>query len=82
MMFAHMVSIDPARNRYRGYIVAIQPTLFSPYALVRSWGRVGSRPRMLVREMASAAQAREEAMKLMALRLRRGYRVIQVDDIW
>ena len=37
--------IDPARNMQRYYGVSLQPDLFGGIALVRSWGRIGSRAR-------------------------------------
>ena len=35
---------DPARNMARFYTMALQPTLFGEWALLREWGRIGSAP--------------------------------------
>ncbi|MCB8835845.1 WGR domain-containing protein [Aurantimonas sp. VKM B-3413] len=35
--------IDPARNMARYYAFTVERTLFGEYALVRRWGRIGSR---------------------------------------
>jgi predicted DNA-binding WGR domain protein len=33
--------LDPVRNMYRYYVIALEPTLFGDTALVRQWGRIG-----------------------------------------
>ena len=35
-------SIDPTRNRFRWYLLDLQPDLFGGVNLVRRWGRIGS----------------------------------------
>ncbi|MCA1304938.1 WGR domain-containing protein [Nitratireductor aquimarinus] len=35
--------IDPARNMARYYTLSVEPTLFGDAALVRQWGRIGTR---------------------------------------
>ena len=34
----HLTRIDPARNMARFYTMALQPTLFGEWALLREWG--------------------------------------------
>lgn len=35
-------SVEPAKNRYRCYVLRLQPDLFGNLALVRTWGRIGT----------------------------------------
>jgi hypothetical protein len=35
--------IDPACNMARYYVLSIEPTLFGDQALIRGWGRIGSK---------------------------------------
>ena len=77
-MLTSFVSIDPAKNRYRTYTIAVQPTLFAPYALVRTWGRIGARPQMRVQEMPQD-KAIHLAEREIIRRLRRGYRLLGGD---
>lgn len=35
--------IDPANNMRRFYRLSVEPTLFGEFALVREWGRLGSK---------------------------------------
>jgi predicted DNA-binding WGR domain protein len=65
--------IDPSRNMARFYALSIEPSLFGAAALVREWGRIGSRGRRRIelfgrREEAEAALNRIESRKR-----RRGY---------
>lgn len=41
--FARFVSLDPDENRQRFYTLTWQPLLWGGGALVRTWGRVGTR---------------------------------------
>ena len=38
---------DPARNMARFYTMALQPTLFGEWALLKEWGRIGSAGRLV-----------------------------------
>ncbi len=35
--------LDPARNMFRFYLLAIEPGLFGGFRLLRQWGRIGAR---------------------------------------
>jgi len=35
--------LDPARNMFRFYLLAIEPDLFGGFRLLRQWGRIGWR---------------------------------------
>jgi predicted DNA-binding WGR domain protein len=39
--------IDPTRNMARFYVLDVQPDLFGCILLVKSWGRVGGRGRVV-----------------------------------
>jgi len=41
MSQVYLTRIDPAQNMARFYALAVQPTLFGEWALVREWGRIG-----------------------------------------
>jgi len=43
----HLTRIDPARNMARFYTMALQPTLFGEWALLKEWGRIGSAGRLV-----------------------------------
>ena len=40
--YARFVSVDPTRNRARGYELRWQPALWGGVLLVRTWGRLGA----------------------------------------
>jgi len=35
--------LDPVRNMFRFYVLAIEPDLFGGFRLLRQWGRIGWR---------------------------------------
>jgi predicted DNA-binding WGR domain protein len=72
-----LVSIDPAKNRYRRYRITWQPTLWGEGALVRSWGRRGSIGRSQRTVYPDQASAQQAFQRLLRLRLRHGYHVLQ-----
>ena len=68
--------IHPEVNENRWYLVAVQPTLFHPCAVVIAWGRRDNdfqQWRVIPAE--SEAQARELAGRIVARKVRRGYQV-------
>ena len=69
---------DPARNRYRFYTLTWQPMLFGGGALLRSWGRIGTRGQILEALYPDRASAQPAVEQLLRRRLRRGYRVVEV----
>lgn len=73
--YVRFVSVDPARDRARFYALTWQPALWSGGALVRSWGRLPGPGRSLVRFYPDRTAAQAEVERLVARRLRRGYRV-------
>jgi predicted DNA-binding WGR domain protein len=72
------IKIDRERDRHRWYVISWGPTLFGSYAVVRSWGRVGTnwaRCKSEVFEDDGAACIAAEAQ--VKRRLRRGYRLVE-----
>jgi predicted DNA-binding WGR domain protein len=60
--------IDPARNMRRFYRLDVQPDLFGGFAVVKEWGRIGARGRMMdelhdTETLAVAAMQRQAAHK-------------------
>jgi predicted DNA-binding WGR domain protein len=66
--------IDPVRNMARFYGLAIEPTLFGGAALVRDWGRIGTRGRRKVELYADPGHAALALERLALAKTRRGYR--------
>jgi predicted DNA-binding WGR domain protein len=71
--YLRLISVDPARNRFHYYSLAWQPGLWGDGALVRCWGRIGTKGRsvaVLFQHRNSAQQLIEAIVKR---RLQRGY---------
>ncbi len=66
--------IDPAANSRRFYRLAYQPSLWSPYCVIRTWGRLGSKKlRTLAQEFPDEDSARKWLTRQFNRRLKRGY---------
>ncbi len=74
--YVHLVSIDPAENRYRFYRLQWQPTLWDERALVCIWGRIGTLGQMSVLDVGDTPQAAADAAQLLRRRLRHGYQLV------
>ena len=68
--------IDPERNMARFYTLSVEPTLFGDAALVRQWGRIGTRGQLKINLFDTMPAAEEALSHLAARKLRRGYRAI------
>lgn len=66
--------VDLARNKQRFYKMAVQPTLFGEWELMREWGRIGRAGRVRHDVYASAGAALDALAKLAKQKSRRGYR--------
>lgn len=65
---------DSAKNMARFYAVAVEPTLFGQWAVVRRWGRIntyGSRAETWFDELPDAVECADTHT---AAKLRRGYK--------
>lgn len=68
-----LVRIVPTKNMARFYGIALQPTLFGEVAVVRCWGRIGTRGRTLAVTYQTAEQAAEAFAELERQKRSRGY---------
>lgn len=64
---------DPARNMQRFYALSLAPTLFGDIALMRHWGRIGTRGQIKQQFFAEPAAAQSALTALKAQKCRRGY---------
>jgi predicted DNA-binding WGR domain protein len=69
----HLVRIDPSRNMRRFYRLDVQPDLFGGFAIVKEWGRIGSRGRLVGEWHLTEALARAALQRQAARKRRRGY---------
>jgi len=74
-----LTSVDPAANRFRAYRLSWRPTLWGDFALVQTWGRLGSPSRSRTTFFPSRPMAQETIVRLLRRRLRHGYRVVAWD---
>ena len=70
----HFRRIDAASNMARFYMLSFEPTLFGDVAVLRHWGRIGTRGRQAAIFHASMAEAQVTLERQVARRRRRGYR--------
>jgi predicted DNA-binding WGR domain protein len=73
MNLVHLRRLDPARNMARFYLMEVQPDLFGGVLLVKQWGRIGSRGRLVDEGYATEALAADAMRKQAARKQRRGY---------
>ena len=57
MNAVHLCRVDPARNMSRFYRLDVQPDLFGGVLLMKEWGRIGARGRIMAERYDSAAPA-------------------------
>ena len=76
-VYAHLVSIDPDRNRYRFYTLAWQPSLFGGGAIVRHWGRIGTKGQWRAIFFGSREDAQKTVEEILRRRMGHGYQVVE-----
>jgi len=69
------VSIDPKRNRFRYYRVSLAQDLWGRTCLVKSWGRIGRRPRELFHWPRSDRELKRLLQQAILRRRQRGYQL-------
>ncbi|APZ55355.1 WGR domain-containing protein [Salipiger abyssi] len=70
--------VDEDRNMRRFYHLRVERTLFGGWALIREWGRIGSRKGQALEEWFEAAELAEAALqKLESAKRRRGYCLVR-----
>ena len=77
--YVRLTSVDPAANRFRAYALSWRPTLWGDFALVQTWGRLGSPARSRTTFFAARPMAQETISRRLRRRLRHGYRVVVWD---
>ena len=66
--------VDDGQNMHRFYHMRVEQTLFGGWALIREWGRIGSRRGQTLEEWFDDAEPAEVALrKLEATKRRKGY---------
>jgi len=70
--------IDPARNMRRFYRLDIEADLFGGFLLVRQWGRIGARGRVVAERFDDATLAAAALAQHAARKARRGYSAAQM----
>jgi predicted DNA-binding WGR domain protein len=73
MSAVHLIRIDPARNMRRFYALDVQPDLFGGFAVVKAWGRIGRRGRMMDELHPTEALAVAAMLRQAERKRRRGY---------
>jgi predicted DNA-binding WGR domain protein len=73
MNAVHLLRIDPARYIHRFYRLDVQPDLFGGVLLVKEWGRLGARGRMVGEPYDSEALAAVVMQQQAERKRRRGY---------
>ena len=63
----------PDKNQFRFYRLDLQPTLFGEWSLVREWGRIGRRGRVVINTFGTLSEARSVLDGKAAEKSRRGY---------
>jgi predicted DNA-binding WGR domain protein len=75
----HLIRIDLGRNMRRFYRLDVQPDLFGGFAVVKEWGRIGARGRMLDELHPTEALAASALERQAKRKRRRGYKEAQVE---
>jgi predicted DNA-binding WGR domain protein len=73
MTALHLCRVDPARNMRRFYRLDIQPDLFGGVLLMKEWGRIGARGRIVAERYDSEALAADALQRQAERKRRRGY---------
>jgi len=74
MSGVHLRRVDPARNMRRFYQLDIEPDLFGGVMLMKEWGRIGARGRVMAERYDSEDLALAALQKQAERKRKRGYR--------
>jgi hypothetical protein len=74
--YAHLTSVDPAKRRFRYYVLGWQKTLWGQEALVCRCVRIGSVGKWRASLYPDRASARETIARVIRRRLQHKYRVV------
>ncbi len=70
----HVQRLDATQNMARFYRLAIEPTLFGDFSVVRNWGRIGTRGQEKVHFFDNEKQALALVLDLLRQKRQKGYR--------
>jgi predicted DNA-binding WGR domain protein len=73
MTALHLRRIEARRNMQRFYLFDVQPDLFGGVLLVKQWGRIGARGRIVDESYQTEAIAADALQKQAERKRRRGY---------
>jgi predicted DNA-binding WGR domain protein len=73
MSAVHLRRIDEARNMRRFYRLDIEPDLFGGALLMKTWGRIGARGRVMAERYDNESLAADALQRHAELKRRRGY---------
>lgn len=73
MTAVHLRRIDKARNMRRFYLIDVQPDLFGGVLLVKEYGRIGTRGRLVDESYDNEALAVDAMQRQAERKRRRGY---------
>lgn len=76
-MKMYLERIRPDQGMARFYSVAVTPTLFGQWAVIREWGRIGQGGTVREEILPSQLQADVAAAMVIATKRRRGYNIRQ-----
>lgn len=72
-----LTRLDPTRNMARFYLLAMEQDLFNGIALVRNWGRIGTRGRLRIELFRSRQDAGVRLAAIANRKVKRGYQVAE-----
>jgi len=72
----HLTRTDPTRNMARFYTMALQPTLFGDWALLRECGRIRSPGRLVSSRFAPEQEAALAMAEHLKAKLSKGYEAV------
>lgn len=73
MDIVHLERVEHDKNLCRFYRIAVVPTLFGEWALLREWGRIGSPGTVRETWFQTEAEAITAGRRLMNQKMRKGY---------
>ena len=74
--YAHLLSVDATRNRYRFYTLTWHPSLFGGGAILRHWGRIGAEGMRRALFFESCEDAQKTLEWILKRRPSHGYSVV------
>lgn len=72
-MKSYLTRVDPARGMARFYVVAVVPSLFGEWSVIKEWGRIGQGGTVRDSAFPSSAEAKCAAEDIVRGKVRRGY---------